>query len=170
MTKLRIDIRKAVNADFHDISLLLKSAWEHAFKKYLTEADLEKFTDVERRETQLLQLLEEGADIFVLLCDGKIRAVSTVRQCGLPFLNCCELIQLYVEPGFQRKGLGRKLINNTLRKMREKGYTNACLYTLEENTDAIKFYEKIGFSASEERIVCDGFANNNICVKYVIEL
>ena len=53
---------------------------------------------------------------------------------------------LYVLPEWQHKGIGKKLLSHTLRKMRGKGYKSAVLDTAEKNISARKFYEKFGFT------------------------
>ena len=85
--------------------------------------------------------------MFVLLCDGEITAVCAAQTCTeKPFEDYAEIMLLYVLPEWQRKGLGKKLLSHTLRKMRGKGYKSAVLVTAEKNVGACKFYEKFGFT------------------------
>ncbi|MBD5129437.1 MAG: GNAT family N-acetyltransferase [Ruminococcaceae bacterium] len=85
------------------------------------------------------------SDVFVLLCDGEITAVCAARNCEKPFEDYAE-ITLSVLPEWQRKGLGKKLLSHTLRKLRGNGYKGAMLEIAEDNVGARRFYEKFGFS------------------------
>ena len=53
--------------------------------------------------------------------------------------------QLYIDPGFQRRGLGETLLNIA----RERSPDHLWLYTLQINVNARAFYEKNGFVAEK---------------------
>lgn len=53
--------------------------------------------------------------------------------------------QLYIDPGFQRRGLGKTLLNFA----REQSPDHLWLYTLQINVNARAFYEKNGFVAEK---------------------
>ena len=52
---------------------------------------------------------------------------------------------LYIDPGFQRRGLGKTL----LKFARERSPDHLWLYTLQINVNAHAFYEKNGFVAEK---------------------
>ena len=81
----------------------------------------------------------------------------------------CSILQLYVLPEFQNKGLGKKLLSHTLREMRRKGYKNALLWTQAQNDAARRFYERIGF-VSDTKGVGTMFKKPIDIIRYVIEL
>ena len=53
--------------------------------------------------------------------------------------------QLYIDPGFQRRGIGQALLNFA----RERSSDHVWLYTLQINIGARAFYEKNGFVAEK---------------------
>ncbi len=53
--------------------------------------------------------------------------------------------QLYIHPGFQRRGIGRELLNFA----RQQSPEHLWLYTLQVNVNARAFYEKNGFVAEK---------------------
>lgn len=58
-----------------------------------------------------------------------------------------ELIQeLYIDSFFQHMGIGSKLIEFAVNEHHAK-----CLWVLEKNHNAVKFYQAHGFAAAEER-------------------
>lgn len=51
---------------------------------------------------------------------------------------------LYVEPKVHRRGLGRRLLTRAFRHVVEAGHNAVALAVLEDNTEAIRFYEAMG--------------------------
>lgn len=75
--------------------------------------------------------------------------IDTIHSdCKLPgFLhNFPSQLHIDILPEAQKMGFGRKLISNFIRKQKEKGSSGLHLGVGLENTDAIQFYEAIGFS------------------------
>ena len=54
--------------------------------------------------------------------------------------------QICVMPGYQRHGLGKRLIAATIAALRERGYTALSLTVTSSNANAVGLYEKIGFA------------------------
>lgn len=54
---------------------------------------------------------------------------------------------LGVEPGYQRYGIGRRLIDLTKEKGKAEGYSALSLIVFADNIQAIKLYERCGFQA-----------------------
>lgn len=143
---MRIDIRPAALTDVEEMARVVDSAWRTSYKDIFSADQIAAHTGDYRRES-FKGLINGGKDVFVLLCDGEVTAVCAVQTCvEKPFEGYAEIMLLYVAPDWQRKGLGKKLLSHTLRKMRGKGYKSAVLDTAEKNVSARKFYEKFGFT------------------------
>ncbi|BDM83579.1 GNAT family acetyltransferase [Acaryochloris marina] len=61
---------------------------------------------------------------------------------------------LAVDPEFLRQGLGRKMMNEAERLLQDFGCPKVNLQIREDNLEALKFYECIGFS--EDKVVSFG--------------
>ncbi|MBR5993388.1 MAG: GNAT family N-acetyltransferase [Lachnospiraceae bacterium] len=61
-----------------------------------------------------------------------------------------EVISIYLLPEYYGKGYGRPLLTATLNKLKEQGYTEVLLWVLEENSRARRFYERFGFTCTED--------------------
>ena len=143
---MRIDIRPAALTDVEGMSQVLDKAWRANYKDIFSPKQIAAYTGGYRRES-FTNLLNDGKDVFVLLCDGEITAVCAAQTCTeKPFEGYVEIMLLYVLPEWQHKGIGKKLLSHTLRKMRGKGYKSAVLDTVENNQNARRFYEKFGFT------------------------
>ena len=64
---------------------------------------------------------------------------------GLP-VGTCELVKMYLSPEARGIGLGRKLIHQSLEMAKSLGYSRVYLETMPELKQAVKVYEKFGFS------------------------
>ena len=62
-----------------------------------------------------------------------------------------EVIELYVDFFFQNMGIGAKLMEFAIRT-----YDASNLFVLEKNSNAIRFYQRFGFSLTQERLLEKG--------------
>jgi GNAT superfamily N-acetyltransferase len=77
------------------------------------------------------------------------------RPAGQPFAgragaNVGEIYTLYVEPDFQERGIGRRLLMAAFATMIDKGYGCSFLWVLRDNPSRY-FYERVGGKAVAER-------------------
>jgi putative acetyltransferase len=64
---------------------------------------------------------------------------------GLPS-DTCELVKMWLQPSARGIGLGKLLIEKCLKQAEELGYKKVYLETMPELKQAMKLYEKFGFS------------------------
>jgi GNAT superfamily N-acetyltransferase len=76
---------------------------------------------------------------------------------------------LYVLPAHQGTGVGSELHDHALDRLRARGCTRAKLWTLEENWNARRYYEKRDWTLTEETRVVP-FPPNPIDVQYAKEI
>lgn len=89
---------------------------------------------------------EAGSWYFVAELNGRVLGGAGIfPSAGLPE-DTCELVKMYLIPDARHIGLGRKLISICLEKAKETGYKKVYLETLPELKQAVKVYEKFGFT------------------------
>lgn len=87
-----------------------------------------------------------GATYFVAELDNKIVGGAGIYPSdGLP-QGTCELVKMYLLPEARGIGLGKTLIEKSLAFAKETGYENVYLESMPELKNALKTYEKFGFS------------------------
>lgn len=86
---------------------------------------------------------EDGALHLIAMCDRKIIASARLRE--LP-AKLGSISYVAVLPEFQNQGIGTKLIKNLIAKAQQK---NLKTLRLMSRINAIKFYQKLGFSEQE---------------------
>lgn len=91
--------------------------------------------------------VSEYFEYFWCLFDGE----DMIGTVALKKLNSgqCELKALYLLERYQKKGLGRRLLNTVIQKARQNGYREMYLDTLSSSRRAVRLYEKAGFVRTE---------------------
>ena len=103
------------------------------------------------------------SDVDAYVADDDAVSVGTVTV-DTEFLR-----QLYVLPAHWGSGVGSALLERGLERMRERGATRAKLWTLEGNERGRRFYERRGWTLTDETRVVP-YPPNPIDVQYAIDL
>ena len=109
-----------------------------AFSLYL---DIQHYDD-EALDPAAKYSLPKGR-LYLALHDGKTAGCIALRPLSD---DRCELKRLYVRPQFRGKGIARMLCERILEEAEKTGYREIYLDTLPELSDAIRLYEKLGFT------------------------
>lgn len=98
-------------------------------------------------------LLDSGADVALVAGDGPDGpdgvAVLRFRPAIWSEALECYLAELYVRPARRGQGLGRALLEETLRQARAQGADRIELGTSEDDVVARALYERLGFTNRE---------------------
>jgi ribosomal protein S18 acetylase RimI-like enzyme len=119
------------------------------------------FPDDAVREVWAEALSDPGVEVYVAEIDGVPAGAVSV---GKGFLST-----LYVLPAHQGSGLGSALHDLALERLREQGFDEARLWTLEGNDSGRRFYERRGWSLTAETRVVP-YPPNPIDVQYARRL
>lgn len=140
-------IRYANIGDAKTLGEIHSKSWKVAYKGIVPDEILKNITIEKRQayfEKALTEEWEEDAIIFKdndavgLICIGKCRDVDKTHTCG-------EIWGIYLLPEYWNMGIGSELINWGINELKKRNYSKVILWVLEENTNARKFYEKVGF-------------------------
>jgi RimJ/RimL family protein N-acetyltransferase len=141
------DIRYANINDAKVLGEIHSLSWKATYKGIVPDEVLSSITSEKRQryfEKALTEGWEEDAIIFKdnkavgLICIGKCRDMDKEDYCG-------EIWGIYLLPEYWNKGIGYELINWGLDELKKRNYKKVTLWVLEENLNARRFYEKIGF-------------------------
>jgi len=126
---------------------------DFAIKKFTEEL---KFLDKQdASERKLFDVVCQRTKILVLRAGGEVAGFSLFTYYSpIPgrFYFVGEINALGVAKKFRRKGYGRKLLNATIKYLREKGCGMVGLITSNKNPGARTLYEGAGFEIEQE---CD---------------
>jgi ribosomal protein S18 acetylase RimI-like enzyme len=119
------------------------------------------FPDDAVREVWAEALSDPGVEVYVAEVDGVPAGAVSV---GKGFLST-----LYVLPAHQGSGVGSALHDLAVERLREQGFDEARLWTLEGNDSGRRFYERRGWSLTAETRVVP-YPPNPIDVQYARRL
>lgn len=143
------------------ISRIYEESWRCAYKGIIPQDYLDSIP--EGRWVSNL----DNPKWKTLVCIDNGRIVGTSSFCKSrfeQFYNWGEVISIYLLPDFTGKGYGKNLMESAITELKKQGYENVFLWVLEENIRARQFYEKFGFSPT------DNFLDDNIGGKELREI
>ena len=157
-----VEIRYITPADDKmTISRIYEESWKYAYKGIIPQDYLESLP--EGRWVANL----ENSNWGTLVCVDSGRIVGTSSFCESrfnQFKGWGEIISIYLLPDYMGRGFGKALFHSVIEELKKMGYRNIFLWVLEKNLRARKFYEKEGFSMS------DDYLDDNIGGKDVREI
>ncbi|WP_405592183.1 GNAT family N-acetyltransferase [Streptomyces sp. NBC_01092] len=169
-----IRIRPMAPADCDRVAAIRIGGWRSAYRGLIPQSYLDALDvtqDAERRRGYFAQadgtvvdlVAERHGEIAGWACHGPYRD-GEVRT------EDAELYAIYVDPGRYGTGVGRALLQESVRLCTAAGHTRMLLWVLKDNTRARRFYERAGFRAdgAEEPFEADGVAVPE--VRYAREL
>lgn len=88
---------------------------------------------------------------LVCMEDGKYIGTSSFGQSRFEKLgNWGEIISIYLLPEYMGKGYGKLLLQTGVSELKRLGYEDIFLWVLKENNRARRFYERFGFTETED--------------------
>jgi ribosomal protein S18 acetylase RimI-like enzyme len=166
-------VRPAVPTDARAIAAVHVATWRDAYAGLLPDDLLDGLDVDERAETWRgrLAALPDGLFAFVFELDAEVRGFvsggpSRVGGAG------GEVYAIYVDPGFQRLGAGRQLLEAAARQLAGSGFAEASLWVLAGNRAAQGFYESQGWrpDGTEQPWTYHGVGEGLVEVRYARNL
>ena len=140
-------IRKAIKEDSYNISKLIVSGWQTAYKGLIDDTYLNNLSvsDIIAGWENCILNQNETNHTYVYEVDNKILGVI---RFGNPTDESSkynsEILVLYVEPSLKRNGIGTKLFDFAKAYFINNNTTDMIIWCLKNNIPSIKFYEKMG--------------------------
>jgi L-amino acid N-acyltransferase YncA len=167
-----MEVRLATLADVESIAEIkvahhpLKNRQSLFIKASLKELFLKEF-----RKRWITRL---GQGFHVLLLRDRSQLLGLISYSFLQAgdAKIAELNNLYVSEPQRGKGLGRLLCKAALDKIREEKYRQARVWVLEDSHAIRRFYENLGFLATEElriETVREGVFLKEVCYQLSLE-
>ena len=148
-------------------SRIYAKSWKTAYKniipqRYLDDLSPEHWTSFLENSPFQNYILEDNG-VFVATS-------SIVKARDYKYDGYGEIVSIYVLPEYFGKGYGTFLFNYMTDKLQLMGCRRMCLWVLEDNYNARRFYEKMGFVANGDKKQCriGGKEFTEICYVYGI--
>ena len=142
-----ISLRPATLADAPAIARLHLASWRQAYRDLAPREAFEAMDEALRVRRWTAMLSEPSAQQALVVAeqDGRLAGVGMAAAPSQPEFGARgEICSLYLDPGFQRRGLGRRLMLALAEQVGAWGYRGAALGVVVGNEPAIAFYETLG--------------------------
>lgn len=155
-----IRIRRARKADAPAIGRVHVETWQSSYAGLLPDSMLAGMSEVRQSAWWSRSLGDAGEARGIFVADDEEAGVVGFGSCGAvrdvpeeldgqePRVG--EVYTLYVEPDFQNRGLGRRLLDALFRQLKADGFDVAVLWMLASNP-ARFFYEGMGGAFAGQR-------------------
>lgn len=150
-----VSIGHPTESDARLLGVLHNKVWRRAFRGLAPRAAFEAL-DQDHRISYWQRILDAAGckRTLVATVQGRPIGMVTYGKARHPdFGNLPELQHLYVDPDFQSRGLGRRLLLDAVSMIENEGLPGVALGVVEENVRARSFYGSLG--ARERGIFTD---------------
>lgn len=178
MTQSPVTLRHATPDDAQAISDLHMHSWQWAYRGLIPDAYLDGLSArreqrIEQRRTNLMTLPQRPYQRWWLAeLAGQVvgfaitdRSRDSDAQAGT-----AEVYAIYLAPEAVGQGVGRALFAHAVADLRQRGFTYATLWVLEENQRARTFYEAAGWTPDGARKAEEWVGTFLQVIRYAITL
>lgn len=139
-------IRKATADDVSRIAEILIFAKRMAYRN-IFHNDAVSFNEMQVVPLAL-ELQKDGAlDNIVVYDDGIVKGMMNRKTASYDGEeNSLEICQFYIDPFFQRNGIGRNMLDTLFQQAESSRVKDMFLWVLEKNDSARLFYKQSGFA------------------------
>lgn len=153
-------IRKAIPGDEQVLALIQTESWKTAFADLLSPEELVRCTNLQKAEQMYHSVLRrEGCNMAIEFVADKPHCIAAWGKNRCDLGNTVgELICIHSLQNNWAKGYGSAMMEYVLAQLRQAHYDAVILWVFEANTRARKFYEKHGFTLTEQKKLANGIA------------
>src|SRR3989339_886814 len=149
MEESEVTFRPWNKNDFEQVYKILQWSWDKAYSSFIPKEDLIFYLNQTYNANKLEELFNKtSAFCFVAEVDGM--AVGWLKLSIDEAEKRFYLSSIYVLPEYQKLKIGRQLMEIAFTSAKEKGFSEIWIGVMDNNTNALGWYEKIGFEFVEE--------------------
>lgn len=138
-------IRLATEKDVKNLAILRQRVWDETFRGIYNDYIIDNF-DYEEAEEYFLNIINNAKiSLYVVESNNELVGYMDV---GVPIIKFDNYEQeiglLYIRKDFQKMGIGKVLFDIGYNEIKNNGYNEFFISCNKYNTNARKFYEKMG--------------------------
>jgi len=166
-----LEIRKATIDDADALAQAHIRSWRASHAGYVPAKAVAEFCANRPRRWQV-NLSREDSTTRAVLLEGKIVGHFSFGPCRDDSLDdsYCHLYSIYIDPDFQRRGVGRRLMAYAEAQAREQGKAAMVLKVFEKNEASRRFYEACGYRRDGRGRMRNDYGRRLRVLRYVKEL
>jgi ribosomal protein S18 acetylase RimI-like enzyme len=146
------NISRAISEDAAAIARVQVRSWQAAYEGIVPADYLAALTS-EKREAVWREFIPRGEPELLVARDGE--SIVGFIAFGLcrdenAAADRAEVWAIYVAPSHWAQGVGSQLYSRARARLIDQGYQSVGIWVLTENTRAIQFYARVGFTADDD--------------------
>jgi len=144
MHESKVFLRRWNKNDFEQVFTILQESWDKAYSSFIPKEDLTLYLN-QTYNTKKLEELFNNVNAFCYVAEVDGKAVGWLKLSLNEEENRFYLSSIYVLPEFQKLKIGRQLMEVAFTTAKEKGFSDIWIGVMDNNANALGWYEKIGF-------------------------
>ncbi len=149
MNETKVTYRPWNKNDFAQVYKILQESWDKAYSSFIPKEDLTFYLNQTYNTNKLEELFNNtNAFCFVAEVDGM--AVGWLKLSIDKEENRFYLSSIYVLPEFQKLKIGKQFMELAFNSAKEKGFSEIWIGVMDNNINALHWYEKTGFTFEEK--------------------
>ena len=158
---MNIQIIKASSSDLFSIVDIARRTFIETYDKFNTRENMNLYLENTLCKSKLQVELENPHSNFYIVKSsneviGYLKVNEKHVQTEFKEEDSLEIERIYVLKAFHFQGIGKMLIKKTIQFAKFKGKKKIWLGVWKENKEAIRFYQKLGFSNVGEHVFVFG--------------
>lgn len=147
---MKLTIKKSTVDDFEKLLSLSKETFYQTFADQNTAEDMAEYLETAFSKSKLLgELCDPNTSFFLLYANeslaGYLKLNESPSQTDINDAESLEVERIYILKAFQNFGLGRYLMEYSIKSATDKGKKYIWLGVWEKNDKALRFYKNNGF-------------------------
>jgi len=141
-------LRVATAADVEAVARIHVESWAVAYRGVMPDDVIARTDMAYRTRMWTERIADRDWPVFVIDAGGEILAFCQMVPSPDPGddpKTVGHITSIHVLPHLRGRGYGRALLDRAFAEFRRRGFGEVTLWVLEGNTDAQRFYEKLGF-------------------------
>lgn len=166
--KSMVSFRDAAAQDASLISHIYATSWRKAYRGLISQDYLDRLPDDYWVSSVRAWLSSDRFSGLIILDDKRpVGCAIYGRGRDEDHGDWGEIVSVYLLPDVTRRGLGTALMQETLRRMRDDGFTRFYLWAIDGNAAADAFYRGLGFKVTGDHINYSIGGQNVRDIRYV---
>ena len=144
----QIELRPVRPGDEEALARIYCGSWRSGFAGMITDEVMNRYADYDRVRDRYTAILKDMGSRrgYLISVDGKPHCMAfwdVSREADMP--GYAELVCIHSLPDNWGKGCGTMMMERVIADVKAAGYKKMMIWMFEENTRALRLYEKFGF-------------------------
>ncbi|NJN77480.1 MAG: GNAT family N-acetyltransferase [Saprospiraceae bacterium] len=152
-----IDLQLITKNDCKELLELMTDVYPKSYDYFWTDGGIWYLDFIYNSENVLKELLEQNSPYFFVLLNhekvGVLRIQYDFSYSKFPDKKASKLHRIYLHPKTHGQGIGKSLMNWTIKKCRKFGSEILWLDAMDTKIDALGFYEKFDFQVGSRVVL-----------------